>query len=51
MAARRQEISLLVLKYFLTLEEKLPISARPCNILYVIYRNGTCGLPYAGRML
>ena len=48
MAAWRYEISLLVLKkyftrslrspvkYFSTLEEKFRISARPCNILYVI---------------
>ena len=47
MAACRYEISLLVLKkyfprllcllvkYFSTLEEKLRISARPCNILYI----------------
>ena len=35
MAAWRYEISLLVLKYFSTLEEKCGISARPCNILYV----------------
>ena len=41
MAAWRYEISLLVLKmrslvkYFLTLEEKFRISARPCNILYL----------------
>lgn len=32
----RHEISLLALKkYFSTLEEKLRISARPCNIFYV----------------
>ena len=49
MAAWRYEISLLALKkyftrslrspvkYFSTLEEKLRISSRPCNILY-IYR-------------
>ena len=48
MAARRYEISLLVLKkyftrslrslvkYFSTLEEKFRISVRPCNILYVL---------------
>ena len=48
MAAWRYEISLLVLKkyftrllrslvkYFSTLEEKFRISARPCNILYVL---------------
>ena len=48
MAAWRYEISLLVLKkyftrslrslvkYFSTLEEKFHISARPCNILYLI---------------
>ena len=24
-------------KYFSTLEEKFPISARPCNILYIFY--------------
>ena len=47
MAARKYEISLLVLKkyftrsllslvkYFSTLEEKFRISARPCNILYI----------------
>ena len=47
MAARRYEISLLVLKkyftrslrslvkYFSTREEKFRISARPCNILYL----------------
>ena len=47
MAARRYEISLLVLKkyftrslrslvkYFSTLEEKFRVSARPCNILYL----------------
>ena len=47
MAARRYEISLLVLtkyftrlvrslvKYFSTLEEKFRISALPCNILYL----------------
>ena len=47
MAARRYEISLVVLKkyftrslrslvkYFSTLEEKFRISARPCNILYL----------------
>ena len=46
MAAWRYEISLLVLKkyftselrslvkYCSTLEEKFPVSARPCNILY-----------------
>ena len=33
MAAWRYEISLLVLKYFSTLEEKFCISAWPCNIL------------------
>ena len=33
LAAWRYGISL-VLKYFLTLEEKFRISARPCNILY-----------------
>ena len=49
MAAWRYEVSLLVLKkyftserservkYFSTLEEKLRISKRPCNILYVLY--------------
>ena len=49
MASWRYEISLLVLKkyftrslgsplkYFSTLEEKLRISARPCNILYVFF--------------
>ena len=49
MAARRYEISLLVLKkyftserservkYFSTLEEKFRIYARPYNILYVFY--------------
>ena len=49
MAAWRYEISLLVLKkyftrslrslvkYFSTLEEKFHISARPCNILYIIF--------------
>ena len=48
MVAWRYEISLLVLKkyftrslrslvkYFSTLEEKFLISARPCNILYII---------------
>ena len=48
MAAWRYEISLLVLKkyftrslrslmkYFPTLEEKCRISARPCNILYLL---------------
>ena len=48
MAAWRYEISLLVLKkyftrslrslvkYFSTLEEKFRISARPCNILYLL---------------
>ena len=48
MAAWRYEISLLVLKtyftrslcslvkYFPTLEEKFHISARPCNILYLL---------------
>ena len=48
MAAWRYEISLLVLKkyftserservkYFSTLEAKFRISARPCNILYII---------------
>ena len=48
MAACRYEISLLVLKkyftrslrslvkYFSILEEKFPIAARPCNILYVL---------------
>ena len=48
MAAWRYEISLLVLKkyftrsmrllvkYFSNLEEKFRISARPCNILYVL---------------
>ena len=48
MVACRYEISLLVLKkyftserrervkYFLTLEEKFAIAARPCNILYVL---------------
>ena len=37
MAAWRYEISLFVLKkYFSTLEEKFRISARPCNILYLI---------------
>ena len=43
MVAWRYEISLLVLKnislvraYFSTLEEKFRISARPCNILYVV---------------
>ena len=48
MAAWRYEISLLVLKkyftrslrslvkYFSTLEEKFRISARPCNILYIL---------------
>ena len=35
MAAWRYEISLLVLKYFSTLEEKFRISARSCNILYL----------------
>ena len=35
MAAWRYEISLLVLKYFSTLEEKFRISARPCNILSI----------------
>ena len=35
MAAWRYEISLLVLKYFSTLEERFRISARPCNILYI----------------
>ena len=33
MAAWRYEISLFVLKYFSTLEEKFRISARPCNIV------------------
>ena len=49
MASWRYEISPLVLKkyftrslrspskYFSTLEEKLRISARPCNILYVFF--------------
>ena len=49
MASWRYEISLLVLKkhftrslgsplkYFSTLEEKLRIFARPCNILYVFF--------------
>ena len=48
MAARRYEISLLVLKkyftrslctlmkYFSTLEEKCRISKRPCNVLFII---------------
>ena len=43
MVAWRYEISLLVLKnislvreYFSTLEEKFRISARPCNILYIV---------------
>ena len=48
MTAWRYEISVLVLKkhftrslrslvkYFSTLEEKFRISARPCNILYII---------------
>ena len=51
MVAWRYEISLLVLKkyftrslrslekYFSTLEEKFRISARPCNILYVLANN------------
>ena len=26
-----------LVKYFLTLEEKFRISARPCNILYLVY--------------
>ena len=55
MAALRYEISLLVLKkqftrslrslvkYFSTLEEKLRISARPCNILYVSQLRGLQG--------
>ena len=39
MAAWRYKISLLVLKkYFSTLEEKFPISARPRNILYFLKR-------------
>ena len=49
MAAWRYEISLLMLKkyftrslrslvkYFSTLEENFRISARPCNILYLLY--------------
>ena len=53
MASWRYEISLLVLKkyftrslgsplkYFSTLEEKLRISARPCNILYVFFLFGS----------
>ena len=39
MAAWRYEISLLVLKYFSTLEEKFRISARPCNILHIFVNN------------
>ena len=38
MVAGRYEISLLMFKYFSTLEEKFGISARPCktcNILYI----------------
>ena len=57
MAAWRYEISILVLKkyftserservkYFLTLEEKFRISARPCNILYLFFTRR--GLPQA----
>ena len=37
MAAWRYEISFLVLKNFSKLEEKFRISARPCNILYLLY--------------
>ena len=44
MAAWRYEISFLVLKnfslvrdIFSTLEEKFRISARPCNILYLLF--------------
>ena len=36
MAAWRNEISLLVLKKYSTFEEKFRISARPCNIPYVL---------------
>ena len=51
MVAWRYEISLLVfkkyftrslsslVKYFSTLEEKFRISARPCNILYILYES------------
>ena len=53
MAAWRYEISLIVLKkffsrslrslvkYFSTLKEKFRISARPCNILYLLYISPT----------
>ena len=56
MAAWRYQISLLVLKkyftserservkYFSTLEEKFRISARPCNILYVLVSYS--GIPF-----
>ena len=43
MAAWRYEISLLVLKkYCSTLEEKFRISARPCNILYMLTCANIC---------
>ena len=56
MAAWRYEISLPVVKkyftserservkYFLTLEGKFRICARPCNILYLSYLNFVCAL-------
>ena len=31
-----------LVKYFLTLEEKFRISARPCNILYVCFTTTPC---------
>ena len=55
MTAWRYEISVLVLKkhftserservkYFSTLEEKFRISARPCNILYILNQNQLFG--------
>ena len=36
MAVRRNEISLLVLKIFSTLEEKIRISKQLCNVLFII---------------
>jgi len=36
MAARRYEISVRVLKYFSTREEKFRISKRPRNVLFII---------------
>ena len=51
MVAWRYEIFLLMLKIISTLEDKFRISARPCNILYLLYRHGCFTEKYTTRKI